>query len=682
MFFKIVEKNSRRIRKENGLLFLSLIVSIIAFYIILSLENQGVVRFLKTMESDAVQKLLLLIPGLYGVSLVILFFLLYFAGKYQLEKRNHEFGMYFMMGLRRSTLFQMLLLEEVYNSLLSLVIGIPVAVFLSEMISLITVKLVGIGVLGYECSFSLSAVLGTIAGYVLIRLAALMVLSIQWIKKEPLELLNESQEKKHKSKKKTLGALQFFGGIILLAAAYGLGIYGLTWEGILNFTITVTLGLCGTFLLFQGLSILFETLLNFKRNQNGLEAFNFRQIQEAVLSKANSLAVSSVLILIAIGCCGYGTAVTTGMDIMNQHTMDYTFQGEEQEICTQLEELGLNNYIKDLFEIRVGVLDTEEDVKKISVQGLIEAIEKQQDSEAKEITLENLQYMDWPYLISLSGYNHIMQIMGKPELTLGKNEIALYSDPEMTMVNLDTVMRKALQEEAFVKIGNTTYELSEEYCVESIVTDRAITISYGFIVDDETFERLIEDDYSSYWNAVLKEEWVEKQGMMQSICWMNNILNESSLEYESYLQNMGRNLFYCVAAGYTTIYMAIIFLIIANTVIGVQFLMAQQKVKKRYKTLVYLGSYEKELQKAARKQIVWYFSMPILVGAIGSVFGIWSLFSGMAFGSIKGHVAYYVMLSIPAIFLLLVVELIYVTAVMRISDKQIGKLMVSRREDS
>ena len=75
MFFDLVKKNSKRNRKENGMFFVSLIVSIIAFYIILSLENQDVIIFLKEMESDAINRLLLLTPVLYAASLFILFFL-------------------------------------------------------------------------------------------------------------------------------------------------------------------------------------------------------------------------------------------------------------------------------------------------------------------------------------------------------------------------------------------------------------------------------------------------------------------------------------------------------------------------------------------------------------------------------------------------------------------------------
>ena len=104
MFFRLVRKNGRKTRRENGIFFVSLIVSIIAFYIFLSLENQDVIVFLKTMESDAVQKLLALLPAFYGVSLFLLFFLVYFSGLYQLERRKYEFGVFLMLGMKRSRL--------------------------------------------------------------------------------------------------------------------------------------------------------------------------------------------------------------------------------------------------------------------------------------------------------------------------------------------------------------------------------------------------------------------------------------------------------------------------------------------------------------------------------------------------------------------------------------------------
>lgn len=46
---------------------------------------------------------------------------------------------------------------------------------------------------------------------------------------------------------------------------------------------------------------------------------------------------------------------------------------------------------------------------------------------------------------------------------------------------------------------------------------------------------------------------------MQGILKVNKLIDKTGLEYESYLQNMGRQLFYKVAASYTTIYLALIF---------------------------------------------------------------------------------------------------------------------------
>ena len=161
MFFKLALRNSRRSRKENGLFFSSLLITIIAFYIILSLPNQDVMLFLKQMESDAVDRLMSMIPLFFGAALVILFFLIYYAGKYQMQRRRHEFGLYLMMGMRRGKLFFLLLAEDLYGSILSLAIGLPAALLLAELISLVTARIAGMGVIGHRFSFSPEAALLT-----------------------------------------------------------------------------------------------------------------------------------------------------------------------------------------------------------------------------------------------------------------------------------------------------------------------------------------------------------------------------------------------------------------------------------------------------------------------------------------------------------------------------------------
>ena len=146
MFFKQVRRNAAKNRKGNGLFFGSLVIAIVAFYTLLSLGAQDVMRYLATVESDAVGKLMGLLPVVYAVSLFFVFFLVYFACKYQADSRRREFGLYLMLGMKRNRLFSMLFFETLWSSGVSLLIGLPVALFLTEGISLTTAKMAGLGI--------------------------------------------------------------------------------------------------------------------------------------------------------------------------------------------------------------------------------------------------------------------------------------------------------------------------------------------------------------------------------------------------------------------------------------------------------------------------------------------------------------------------------------------------------
>ena len=310
MFFKLVSLNSRRSRKENGLFFSSLLISVLAFYMILSLPQQDVMLFLNRMESYAIDRLLSMIPILYGVTLFLLFFLIYYAGRYQLERRRHEFGVCLMLGMRRGRLFAMLLLEELGSSLLSLAVGLPAAVLLSELVSLVTVRLTGIGIIGHQTTLSWKAVLWTAAGFLLIRLAAFLIRSGRISRQEIDSLLADAPEDAEKQTASPLHAAAILAGVLCLAAAYGLAISGTAWSGVRTMGTTVAFGLLGTFLFFRGLRFPMELVLKSgRRKDRRLHVFHMRQIQETVIRRSNTLAVCSLLILAALCCFGAGVSI-------------------------------------------------------------------------------------------------------------------------------------------------------------------------------------------------------------------------------------------------------------------------------------------------------------------------------------------------------------------------------------
>lgn len=676
MFYDLVNRNSKQNRKENGLFFVSLIMAIVAFYIILSLEKQDVIIFLKTMESEALDKLFLLIPALYGLSLFILFFLVYFAGKYQLDRRSKELGMYLILGMKRSKLLLMLFAEELWNSVLSLIIGIPIAMCISEIISLVTAKIVGLGIIGHKFSFSFSAVIGTVIGYFIIRFAALVILSGKFSKKEVTELLSESQVEKKREINKVIVSIKLVLGVVLLTVSFAIAIIGVSWANIKLMGLTVILGIGGIFLLFQGIGVLFEIILKKKNNISGLKMFTFRQLQESVFLKPNTLAISSLLVLMAISCFAYGIPVGYLFNSKEAHVIDYTFEAKEEEVKSVIDKLELNEYIDGIYDMNIGMFYD----GSFSANDLISAVENQRDGEDKDSLLNNLQYRDRPYLISVTSYNKLLELQGKEQIILKDNEVALYNDP---VFEVGDVMENALKERPALYFDGEEYKLIDKYYNDSIVTDKLITIMYGLIVSEEVFNKYTdENNISTYWNATLNDGFVKEKGLMQAIAEVNEKLDTTGICYESYLQNIGRELFYTVAASYTTIYLAIIFLIIANTVMGVQFLMHQQKTKKRYKSLIYLGASYEMLCKSARNQTTWYFSLPIAIAAISSIFAVRALFTGIITKEMQEQVGKLMAISIIIIILICVIELIYMEFVKKSSDKNILKIMDIKREDN
>lgn len=681
MFFKLVQKNSRRSRKENGLFYASLVISIIAFYIILSLEQQDVIIFLKGSESDAVSKLLAMIPLLYGMTLFILFFLVYFASKYQLDRRSHEFGVYLMLGMKRSRLFTMMLAEDIWSNFVSLVLGIPLAVALAELISLITARVAGLGIIGHSFSFSLKGAVWTAVGFIAVKSLALVILSKRVAGKEITGLLSQGQEEKEKRPGRVQGTVSFCAGLVLLLAAYIMAVLGMSWSHVLMMGITLILGLSGTFLLFKGISGLLGIVMKRNRSVEGLTIFTFRQLQENVLLQHRSQAVASLLVLAALCCFGVGIAMGSRASGQEGHVLDFTFKGERADIEQKLDEVQPQGCIDRLIEVRIGHV-REGQNQNFDPGELVEQIEQFKASQDKDVLLNNLQYFDHPYLISLSGYNEILKAGGKEPIRLESGEAAMYSDFEFTGDARAAMIEEALSEGVTMELAGENYSILPTLYRDSFVVDRMITISYALIVPDEVFEQLVsEQSVSAYFDVVLDQTFVEERGLMQAVDEVSRQLKGLGLTFESYLQNMGRQLFYVVGASYLTIYLAVIFLIIANTVMGVQFLMQQRKTGNRYQILIRLGSSYEAMRRSGRKQIRWYFGLPVGVAVISSFFGLWALFTGLLPSGLKDQLFMMFGVGLAVIALLCVIECIYVLAVMRLSDKHILELMRMKKQE-
>lgn len=670
MFFKQVRRNAARNRKGNGLFFGSLVIAIVAFYTLLSLGEQDVMRFLNTIESDAVRKLMMLIPFVYVVSLFFVFFLVYFACKYQMDSRRREFGMYLMLGMKRSRLFLMLFCETLWSSLISLLIGLPAALFLTEGISLVTAKLIGLGILGHTISFSASAILWTVCGFVIVQLLSMLIICIPLGKAEPAKLLSSDASEKQAPTSAGKSTVFFIVGILLLLTAYYLGIFGLSGTDITALSISVLAllisGALGTFLLYRGLGGFMGRQISRKsQSAAGLTTFTGRQVQENVLFQHKSLAVSSLLLLIALSCISYGIAIGIGRTTDSRST-DFSVMGTESDISAVLETPEISEMIETSYPVYLSMTETEFDTDSI-----IDALKK--IPEADNI----VQYFHLEYVLSETSYNRMLSAMGKEPIALSENKAALYSS--MGSDDFYDLLNKALKSNVSVGINGETYSLLPELYHDNIVADRSITLYTALIVPDELYQELATDTEPFCRNIHLKKSLTDELGLMQAIQKMSGCLTKAGLEYDSYLGGIGRNLFYTVAASYLTIYLGILFLLISNTVVGLKYLIQQRKNKHRYITLLMLGADTEDLCRSAKNQIQMFFTLVLCVAVCSSIVAIFTMFTNLTRLPSGTSMTTVITLSAIALAAFIMTEIIYITIVKRTACREIRMLEVTDR---
>ena len=677
MFYNLIKRNSKSDRKENSLYFASLIISVVAFYVILSIENQDVMKFIKSMESDAVQKLLILIPIFYVFSLFVLSFLVFFTTRYQMERRSHEFGLYLMMGMKRSRLFFMLIAEDMVNTAVAFLAGFPIAILLTEIISLTVSRLIGLGILEHHFTITWTAVLWTIVGIVLIKIVILSVLSGITVNKEPYVLIKNSDESEKKRTKGQGSPVFLLGGFLLLGIAYFLGVRKGLWEQMRSLLWILLFGITGTYLLFKGFYFLFQKAL--KKKRKGLRTFTLRQLQESVFLKSGFLASCSLLLLIAFCCLSFGISATFSQK--PERFTDFTFVGEEQEVKEKLEQAGIMEQFQNFYQMELSFLSTFEGEHTFSCEELLKAIKELPPSENRDILINNLGYLDAPYIIKLSSYNQLLKSAGKEPLVLEEDEVFLYEDPRMSEEYVET-LQEALKTGVHLQIDGQDYLMKEKVMSYDVVTDDKITLMDALIVEDSVFEILCEKDSTqSYWNAILNDKIIENEGLIKGFTDINKELAKTGLEYESYMENMGRHLFYIVSESYLSIYLGVVFLIIANTAIGTQFLMYQGKTGKRYQALFALGADFSKASKSGRTQVCWYFFLPAGVAAVSSVFGIQSMTNGLLSSYFEEQQSNIIVIALLVVCLIAVVEWVYIRTVMKNSDRNIHALLERKRDE-
>ncbi|MFM1654709.1 ABC transporter permease [Brevibacillus sp. B_LB10_24] len=715
MFSRLIYRNAKRSRKENFIYFATLVTAVASFYIILSLGKQDVILFLREFESNSIDKLLALMPIVYGFALFLLFFLILFANRYQLNRRSKEFGLFLMLGMRKERLVLQLLAEGLITSILALIGGILIGGFLAEIISLTVSKLVGQGIIGHQISLSVGAIFFTIIGFLFIQFIALVILGGRLFHQEVHQLLYEQMDKKQDMGHFKGNVLNILAGSVLLGASYWIVLYHfMDFAGLLLF-VALGLGSLGTILFMRGFGKLLGLLagLSERKSTKGLRIFTLRQFQENIANRSASVAVTSILITLSIILIANGasTILSSGSNLYNRNSSvyDFTVNGNSQKVEDFLTSKKMAPYVEDLNLLEMGRMKHQgerlEDGMPLSFvdwSKLREQIIMALPSNYKEqvlsgemqgysISSENPEALNLfgvlemdtttPYLIPESSYNGLLEAIGEKPLNLHSDEIALYFNPDFMPMDhldrlpvLDHILEKAAKEgQSLMSIHDQAIYIRPSIPMRGLVADRSVQIFSAFIVPDHMFEQLLDTEtYMSYWNFRIPQKMQEQQGLMTPMMEARDLLKSSGLAFESYLQNFGRKLFYVVAGSYTILYMGFLFLIIACTVLALQFLTQMKQTGQRYVTLSMLGAKRNQMKKSMHRQVLWTFLLPMSLACVSGAVGIRAMISSVVIYIENQALLYPIALTFACI--IIVILAIYGLAVARSADHEIDKL--------
>ena len=710
MFFNLTWRNAKRSRSENLIYFLTMITAVVMFYIVLSLGQQDVIRFLSEIESDAVERLLTnLLPTVYLCALLFVFFLVVFANKYQLECRSRELGLYLMFGMTKTKLFIQIMTEGLITSFLALLGGLVCGSFLSEVISLTTARLVGHGIITHQLSFSVSAAIFTALGFLIIQFVALFVLSGKLFRKELHQLVYGEIAKKQRVGNPYGNFVSFVIGTIILLVAYWIVIEHFMVAGGAMLLIAVLLGIIGTILFIRGfariLSIWAASIKH--KTTSGLYIFTLRQLHENVVNKYISISISSILIMLTImlitdgsvRIMSYGSELTRGTSVY-----DFTVMGNDETVEQYLSNEQIQPYVSDLNRMEIGNIksDTSDRInspvdysefRKKIVQHLPQGVVDPATQEAgmynfgsdQPAALNLLGFIDTgsssTYVLPVSSYNRLLDTAGEKQISLGNNEAVYYLNPDFlgnaqdeAVPLLNQIATEAqANNEALISINERSFYLVPSVPMKGLTADENIKIITALIVSDEIYSEFINSDTSTvYWNFCIPNELIETKGLMLSIMEARDLLKPSGLYYESYLNNFGRQLFYIISGSYTTLYMGFMFLIIACAILALQFLTQMQSTKSRYLTLSFLGAQREQIKRSINQQVLWYFLLPLILACISGAVGIYAMQLYLYSATAQLGQSYSLLITMAIIVVLVMV--IYGVAVARTANREIGKL--------
>lgn len=645
MLFKLSLKNMKKSFKDYAIYFITLVLGVAVFYMFNSLDSQEAMLKVSSSTKEII-KLMINMLGMVSVFIaIILGLLIVYANNFLINRRKKEFGIYMTLGMSKRQISKILLIETIFVGIISLLIGLVIGIFVSQLMSILVAKLFQADMTKFEFVFSKNACIKTCLYFAIMYLAVLIFNAFTISKYKLINLLTASKKnEKIKIKNPILCVVVFIISSIGLGYAYWIVTKKVFTLSSINETtkaivLAIILGIITTILIFWSISGFILKIVESKRSiyLKGTNMFVLRQIHNKINTTVISISVICLMLFMTITALSSSLALKNSMqkDIENLTPVDINLYktanlDNSKESITYSEEIKEDSKKPISYTLKENGFDMDllKDVIELPIYELSDLTwEKTLGSVAidikKEFPMMNLATPEM--IVKLSDYNKIAKLYGNKEYTLNDDEYIIIANYE----SIAEMRNKGLQANAQININGSEYKPKYQKCEDSFIEISTSKTNVGIIIVPDNANLNIENQklwlLVANYNAKNKEEKDKIEDIFSD---NESVLNQKLHEAKNSLNSDTKIHLFESSIGLSTIvvfiaiYLGIIFLIVSCAILALKQLTESSDNIERYVILRKIGCDEKMINKSLFEQIAIFFMLPLILAIIHSIFGI------------------------------------------------------------
>lgn len=315
MLFKLSIKNITKSIKDYAIYFFTLVLGVAIFYVFNAIDSQTVMLNVSSSTSEIIRLMTTILGGVSVFVSFILGFLIIYASRFLIKRRNKEFGIYLTLGMSKRKISLILFFETLIIGVISLGVGLALGVVLSQLMSILVANMFEADLTKFQFTFSSSAALKTLLYFSIMYLIVMIFNTIIVNKCKLIDLLHGNKKsEKVKLKNPIICTVVFIIAVIALSYAYYLVTDGFSTSPLMNtingILLPIAIGCISTFLIFWSLSgLILKIVMHLKKYYyKGLNSFTIRQISSKINTTVFSMTIICLMLFFTI--CIFSSALS------------------------------------------------------------------------------------------------------------------------------------------------------------------------------------------------------------------------------------------------------------------------------------------------------------------------------------------------------------------------------------